>query len=301
MKKIQSRQFYYATRQVDACPAVLSNSYTPASKFSSSFAATDLKPDDHALRVSLPFTRKHALFFIASLFIALSVSQAQDNRAPLPAMPMPITEEVYQRSLDYHWISKPVIESHLLDDMEDLSSWEHRGFGSLSLTTERAKDGSHSLRLTSPTLSESPGPVIGFPFGNASAVRKVNAEDWSEYNRISFWAYPTLPGFRTIAMTVVLYNEGEEQVPGPHGGRNGRHYILLKPNEWNHCVWEIAHLGRDKVTGVELQYRLQGNEPGATDTVTYDFDLLELQKVDADYYEGWEVAPGQSSDFGHRS
>lgn len=239
------------------------------------------------------FSTKVTLVFVASLFGMQIVSQAEDRRTPLPTMPMPINQEVYERSLDYHWKSKPVIESHLLDDMETLSTWEHRGFGGLSLTTERAKDGSHSLRLTSPTLAESPGPVIGFPFGHASAFRKVNAKDWTEFDRISFWVYPTLPGFRTIAMTVVLYNEGAEQVPGPHGGRNGRHHILLKPNQWNHCVWEIAHLGRDKVTGVELEYRLQGNEPGATDTVVYDFDRLELQKVEPDYYEGWQVAPGQ--------
>ena len=31
---------------------------------------------------------------------------------------------------------------------------------------------------------------------------------------------------------------------------------------------------------------------GATKIVTFDFDRLELQRVEPDYYEGWAVAPG---------
>ena len=223
--------------------------------------------------------------------------------AQIPKMPISTDGEVYQNSLAYQWMEKSVQESRILDNMEDISTWTHEGNGELALTSEHSKDGAHSLRLTSPTIASSIGPVlgigvssvhtIGFPFGEAKAIRKFNNEDWTKYNRLSFWVYPELPGFRTIVMSVILHNDGVVKVPGPYGGRNGRHFILLKPNQWNHCVWEIAHLDRDKITGVELEYRLQGNEPGATNTVIYDFDKLELQKVQPDYFEGWQVAPGQ--------
>lgn len=209
--------------------------------------------------------------------------------AAVASMPMPVR---FEDTIRHRWLNKPVRESRLLDDMEDLSNWSHRGFGSMALTSERAKGGSNSLRLTSPTKGEKPGPTLGRPFGVAVVQRNCDGEDWSQFNRLSFWVYPTLPGFRVISMCVVLHNDGAEKVPGPYG-RNGRNFVLLEPDRWNHVVWEIAHLGRDKVTGVEFSYRLQGNEPGATDTVVYDIDHLELQRVDADHFEGWSVAPGR--------
>lgn len=209
--------------------------------------------------------------------------------ASQPLMPMAYTVE---DSIQHRWLQKPVHRSRLLDGMEDLDTWSHRGFGSLTLTEKRHHDGKHSLRLSSPTRGMEPGKVKGRPFGAASATRRVNGEDWRDFNRISFWVYPTLPGFRVISLSLVLHNDGEEKVPGPHY-RNGLNFILLKNQQWNHVVWEIAHLGRDKVRGVEFTYRLQGNEPGATETVLYDFDHLELQRVDPDHFEGWQVAPGR--------
>ena len=246
------------------------------------------------------YFRKFLLLFSAPFI--LSPAEGQEKLS-IPQMPIPIDGEIYERSLDYLWLEKPISDSRLIDNMEDISLWQHKGAGKSSLTSERAKDGSHALRLISPTMANvagptltigmSSGPVIGFPYGSSSVLRAVDNEDWSDYNRLSFWVYPDLPGFRIIVMTVILHNDGVQKVPGPYGGRNGRHFIFLKPGQWNHCVWEIPHLARDKVTGVELEYRLQGNEPGATNVVTYDFDKLELQKVDQDHFEGWQVAPGQ--------
>jgi hypothetical protein len=60
-------------------------------------------------------------------------------------------------------------------------------------------------------------------------------------------------------------------------------------------VWEIANLSRDKVTGVDFSYRMQGVEPGGPATASFDIDKLELQKVEADHYEGWDVAAGMIS------
>ena len=37
----------------------------------------------------------------------------------------------------------------------------------------------------------------------------------------------------------------------------------------------------------------KGTSPGATDTVCYDIDLLELERVDADHFEGWDVVAGR--------
>jgi hypothetical protein len=221
--------------------------------------------------------------------LGVIVSWAGAASPAVPSMPMPIP---FEDTIQHRWLNKPVLANRLLDDMEALDNWSHHGFGGMSLTADRAKGGRQSLRLTSPTVGEKPGAVAGRPFGAAVVLRRFQGEDWTEFNRLSFWVYPTLPGFRVISMCVVLRNEGREKVPGMYD-RNGRNFILLEPDRWNHVVWEIAHLGRDQVTGFEFSYRLQGNEPGATTTVCFDIDCLELQKVDADHFEGWAVAPGR--------
>ena len=206
-----------------------------------------------------------------------------------PPMPMPIDET---EAITARWLDKPVLSSLLVDDMEKPETWEHRGDGEMQFTGERCQDGQQSVRLVSPTAGDKPNGEKGRPSGEAVLYRPIPGENWSEYNRLSFWVYPTLPGFKVVSLLVKLHNDGAVKVPDAYG-REGLNYFLLKPDQWNHVVWEIAHLARDKVAGVSFVYRLQGNEPGATNTVCFDFDLLELQQVQADYFEGWDVAPGK--------
>ena len=207
---------------------------------------------------------------------------------------MPIDES---RTAQFRWLQKPVLASRLLDDMEQMNNWTHHGQGKISLTAERAKDGKQSIRLQSPTKTDKPNNVAGRPFGEAVARRNVAEENWSDYNRLSFWVYPHLPGFHAVSLLIKLHNDGAVKVPDSYG-REGLNYFLLKPDQWNQIVWEIPHLARDRITAVDFIYRLQGNEPGATNVVTFDLDHLELQRVEADHYQGWNVAPGHIA-FSH--
>jgi hypothetical protein len=223
-----------------------------------------------------------------------------------PRMPMPVDQE---KTAIHRWLNKSVLKSRLLDDMDDPRTWSHRGYGRMTFTQQRAKQGRQSLRLTAPTFIGRPdqkpvneselihGFELGRPPGAAVVRRNFGADDWSDYNRLSFWVYPTLPGFRVILMSTILYNDGRRKSPGPYV-RDGRNYFLLRPDQWNHIVWEIAHLPRDNVTAVEFIYRFQGNEPGAAENVCYDIDKLELQEVQSDHFEGWNVAPGKIA-FSH--
>lgn len=204
----------------------------------------------------------------------------------------PLEEKASQGS-EARWLNKPVLASRLLDDAEQPEHWQLIEQGQMSFTKERCRIGTQSVRLTAPTLSnksyqtEAPGR----PHGKAAVMRIVDREDWSDFNRISFWVYPDLPGFRVISMSVRLHNDGEVKVPDRYD-REGLHYFILKPDEWNHVVWEIAHLARDQVVGLEFTYRLQGSDQGAAQEVCFDIDCVELQRVEADYFEGWPVAPG---------
>lgn len=220
------------------------------------------------------------------LILALTRSSGADVA---PSMPMPIAEEA---TANYRWLRRPVLGSRLLDDAERTNSWSHHGQGEMTFTTEQAKDGQQAVRLVSATIPPNPNTRSGRPFGEAVARRDVAGEDWTEWNRVSFWVYPRLPGFHVISMLVRLRNEGETTVPDRYN-REGLNFFLLRPDEWNHVVWEIAHLARDKVSGLEFVYRLQGHEPGATDRVCFDIDQVQLERVDPDPCEGWTLGPGR--------
>jgi hypothetical protein len=212
----------------------------------------------------------------------------------VPPLPLPID---FSRTAQQRWLAKPVLESRLLDDMENPATWKHFGPGRMLFTTERFKDGKQSLRITSRTISIGPDARSGRPFGEAVIHRGFPGEDWGGFNRISVWVYPTMNGHKNGSILLKLFNDGTEKHP-QIPTRGPMHYALVKPGQWNHIVWEIAHLSRDKVTAIELIYRLQGNEPGASDIVSFDFDQLELQRVEPDYFEGWAVAPGHIA-FSH--
>ncbi|NLE38837.1 MAG: hypothetical protein GX621_12505, partial [Pirellulaceae bacterium] len=195
-----------------------------------------------------------------------------DNAA---RMPMPVDED---SAAETRWRNKTVQDSRLLDDMENPATWSHVGPGSMEFTTQRCRDGKQSVRLTSPTVLDNvPDICHQRMYGQTLLRRSFAKEDWSGYNRLSFWVYPTLPGFNTICMSVLLLNDGQMEGGPGQPTRGSLHYVLLKPNQWNHVVWEIPHLTRDKVTSVDFIYRLQGNEPGAATTVCYDFDQLEVR------------------------
>jgi Glycosyl hydrolase family 9/Cellulase N-terminal ig-like domain len=213
-----------------------------------------------------------------------------------PRMPIP---NDYHGSILTRWLNKPVEQSKILDSAETLDRWRlvnaDQATGEMTLTSERKVEGNTSLRLRCPTVGTNPPP--GRYYGTASARLLGNDEDWSEWNRLSFWVYADLPDFRVVSMIVTFRNEGKERVPDSYN-KMGVNYVILKNHEWNHVVWEIANLPREKVAAVDFSYRMQGHEPGAAEIATLDFDKVELQKVNADHFEGWDVAPGEIS-FSH--
>jgi hypothetical protein len=221
--------------------------------------------------------------------LLLSGLAAATAPAPPQPTPMPVDPD---RSALKRWLDKPVHASRLLDDMEKPETWTHQGPGRMSLTADRCRDGRQSVRLASRTVTDTPNVKAGRPHGEASLRRVVPGEDWSAFNRVSIWVYPTMPGHKTGSVVLKLSNDGREKIPRmwTHGPM---HYALVKPGQWNRIVWEIAHLTRDKVTGLDLIYRLQGSEPGASEDVSFDWDRLELERVDADVYEGWNVWDGR--------
>ena len=187
---------------------------------------------------------------ILSLPPALALAQEQPGKPPvtrngLSAMPM--TSPV-ENALAHEVAQKPAVASKLLSDMESLDNWQpwvnrgskSRTFGTISLSKDKSYQGQASVLLTSPTKGEEPNFVHlrGRPAGSASALYKVDNEDWTEWNRISLWVYPDLPGFRTVSFNLVLHNDNtpidptvdDKQYDGAfvhYDSSNGYHYYNL--------------------------------------------------------------------------
>ena len=113
-----------------------------------------------------------------------------------------------------------------------------------------------------PTRLDVPGPKNGRGWGSARVRRQFDGEDWCQFNRISLWIYPDCPGFYVVALELRLYNDGVEKLPAPFG-QEGETTLVLRNHEWNHVLWEIGNLPRDKITRLEISSLMSGNEPEA--------------------------------------
>ena len=218
---------------------------------------------------------------ICSLAISLAAQQFA------PEMPM---RAKYEDGAEFRWLNKKILDSRVLDSMEDLANWSFTGAGEMTLTDAHAKDGRHALRIRSTTnVAQVEGSG---EWEDLIATRKFSGEDWTRYNRISLWVYPDVIGAPAISCSLVLHNDGAHKLPDHYN--EGRHEsIILQDHMWNHVVWEIAPLDRDRVTALEFAYSLPKKFPDPGDHTILDIDQLELQSVVADHVEGWDVAPGK--------
>ena len=248
---------------------------------------------------------KKILFFLfsAAFFSCNSPSEKREEDL-LKFDPFPLTVPV-KNSLISQWEKKPVSDTRLIDDMESDKGWKVTGIGEMSYTTERSKDGKRSLRFRTSLRDEEHyrknrtawGSLSGTQGGNSSVQLIFSGtQDWSDFNRISFWVYVHPADMQTYCLYLHIENEGT--VYNATTPRKDHFIQDLKPGEWNHVLFEIPHLRRDSITEFEINQMLIGHNPGENGIVTYDIDRLELQKVETDQYEGWNVAPGKIS-FSH--
>ncbi|MFM6932216.1 MAG: glycoside hydrolase family 9 protein [Novosphingobium sp.] len=266
-----------------------------------------------------PFTlNRRELLRTTSTLAAMSMLPGQlalaatAKTSPAPALwqgrwPIrPLLKADLSKLLDQKGRAKPVHKRKLIDDMEADTGWEASAAVALSYSSEHIRSGSRSLRFSTLLRNddyiraarrpngtfEGSGVLFdGQPF--AAFARRVFKEpqDWSAFNRISMWAYvhPTTNPVNVISMQFTC--EGASAGPLDPVAV---HYIGdLKPGEWNHLVWEIPEHRRDRVVEFMIFQTLSGISIAGADTrITYDFDELAVEKIDAEPPKGWAVAPG---------
>ncbi len=239
------------------------------------------------------------ILFVFILLVACSQINRQVNKASFKPDRFPL-EVPEKNSLMARWENKQVYEIRLIDDMEENGGWQVSGIGEMTYTEERARDGKRSLRFRTSLRDEehyrknrSKWDSFEAGQGGSSSVKLQfkKPQDWSGFNRLSFWVYvhpTTMPAY---SFNISIENEGF--IPGATTSRRDNFIQDLKPGVWNHILFEFPHLERDKVTTFTINQILRGHNPEEEGIVTYDIDQIELQKVDAEQYEGWTVAPGR--------
>ncbi len=224
----------------------------------------------------------------------------------------PLLQANFKDSTDARSLAKPVLASQLVDDMESQREWTASPAVQLEFTDERAKEGNRSLRFQATQRPEDyiksnrsangsytgNAPLFEFMPEAASVHLKLDPpQDWSAFNRISLWCYLHPTDNPINAISIQFLSNG-----APAGSLDPPpvHYIQdLKPGEWNHLTWEIPEYQRGKVSEFVIFMPVWGvSKEGQDPMFVCDFDELRVELVAADYYEGWEVAPGRIS-FNH--
>ena len=218
--------------------------------------------------------------------------------------PLPVRTEY---SLLSQWERKPVLDSLLIEDMEQDSEWQATGIAECYYTEEHAVDGRRSLRFRTSLvdtayyrlpMNRTPwNSFKGEQGGYASVGRTFEkTQDWSQFNRLSFWVYIHPTSNPIYCFFLELENEGTDY----NSTTSRKHHFVqdLVPGQWNHVLWEIPHLERDKVKKFNIIQTLIGHTPEGESVITYDFDRFQLQKVETDNFEGWDLPSGKFS-FSH--
>jgi hypothetical protein len=233
-----------------------------------------------------------ALLFICStglLFAQIDEKLKDDIRnTGYVHSPLPLD---YSKSFESFGLTKKVLVSQMLCDMEDLNKWSHKGIGGMSLTTERSISGKHSMRLVAPaTYPQFLGWGLGF--GTSQASFDVGGANWEKYNRIHLYIYPNCEGARSINLNLYVENDGKIKVPDKYG-REGYHEINLINGQWNECFVEMSELARDKVTKISFAIEVFGKERTMGDSLKFDIDAVSLQTVEnPEVVSGW--IPGEN-------
>ena len=103
------------------------------------------------------------------------------------------------------------------------------------------------------------------------------------------YVHPT--DMRTYCISLNIENQGSVS----NATTPSKSHVIqdLKPGVWNHVIFEMPHLKHDKVTLIGINQTLRGHNPEEEGIVTYDIDKLELQRVETDQFQGWNVSPGK--------
>lgn len=182
---------------------------------------------------------------------------------------------VYQaphNSAEARWESKPIHQRKCIYDVVTNQA-QLSGIGTLDISSEMLWDHKPTLCLTINMDVEDmrPRPTSNIRIG-------LNGNDWRAFNRVSLWVYPEAQGFQNFYFHFSIQNQGS---PG------FLHAPSLIANRWNHVLFEITDVVRDKVQALSITPYLFGCPPEALPEVAFYFSNMYIEAVEPDTIFGW--------------
>ena len=178
------------------------------------------------------------------------------------------------KGAEERWFNKAINKRKVLYDGTSLLPVTLIGPGEISIDAMTSSYFSTVLKIKTNTIVEnkSPRPRISLKFS-------WNEEDFSSYNRIEAWVFPQANGYHNFYYHFAFGNEGEQLVHAPS----------LEANRWNRVVWEINNVNRNKVKNLVITPALMGCPPEAEPELTIYIGHIEIQEVEPEYEEGWDL------------
>ena len=217
-------------------------------------------------------------------------------------------QPVREYSMLDRWAEKEVFASRLVDDMETAGGWTVlEGNPRIGYTGENVHDGKQALRARFSLVDSTYilAPEHRTPWGsfgakqggwNCLALEFDEPQDWSGYNRIALWAYIHPSKNPSVSFALSLVNGTQpDSILSPARETN----LDIPQGRWVQVLWEIDYFRRDSIRRFEISQTPTGFDRSIGEQyVTIDFDGLELQKVEPDHYEGWDIPEGEIA-FSH--
>ena len=207
--------------------------------------------------------------------------------------PLPLHKE---DSLEAEMASRRVLKTRELQDCE----WTAEGACTISAHDEDAGRSFIRIKASSPVENRPNGDLEQGDcsnLGQVSARIGIDGEDWREYDRLHFCVRPMCEGIRRPHLGLQFFNEGEEPIPDKYH-REGFHTVNLENGVWNECFVEFPSLPRDRITGIEFMFSLNGTETSADlgNRLRFDFAVGEtkLEQTEAAQNDsGWALKTGE--------
>lgn len=180
-----------------------------------------------------------------------------------------IVIEKQKKGAEHLWLNKKVKQSVSLWNGKNLDNVRLNGVGTLG----------YDKKMKSIQLLEDTNIENIHPRPSCSILLDLNERDCSEYNRVYLEVYPKSVGFVNFYFHFSFGNEGNRVVHAPS----------LIPNQWNTVIFEVNHVKRDKVKTLNITPFLFGTPPEALPELEILIRNIQLQQVDAEYEEGWNL------------
>lgn len=204
-----------------------------------------------------------------------SVLQEQLKKSNYIRRPMELSES--RNGALARWLSKPAVNSRLINLCHDFDLLVQEGPGFLSPCLTQTRNGMGSVKLETETSTAIKNPS-NRRYAYSGFFYPLNHEDLTGYNRLSLWVYVDAPGLIFDSVTMELHNTGEHIIPVP-GRFEGSHHTDVKTNQWTQIIWEIPDLYRDNVTGIKVYCSLHGAPANAAPRKTLYFEELRIEAV----------------------